>query len=115
MGRFKQAWRRRPVIMSGFVLALVFACLFAFRSVAFMIYWSDPSHQNQTIQGWMTPRYIAHSWRVPPKVVRQALQLDAMPQRRQSLTQIADQKDIPLEVLIDQIIAAAISHRTRDQ
>ena len=49
---------------------------FAVRLVASWIYWNDPAHRDVEIAPWMTPRYVAHSWRLPPEVVAETLDLD---------------------------------------
>ncbi|MBD3677060.1 MAG: hypothetical protein HUJ27_01505 [Rhodobacteraceae bacterium] len=52
------------------------ALFFAIRLTVFTIYWSDPDHRDQPIAGWMTLRYVVHSWDVPPEVVAGALSLE---------------------------------------
>ena len=115
MKRLINAWRRRPVITSGFILAVIFTALFAFRSVAFMIYWSDPNHRDLKIEGWMTPRYVAQSWNLPPKVMFQALNADEMPGRRQRLRDIAKLQGVTLDELANRITAAAKTYRDSQQ
>lgn len=111
MKRLMAAWRRRPIILSGFVLALVLTALFAFRSVAFMIFWADPSHFEQKIEGWMTPRYVAQSWHLPPDVMSRALHTDKMPVRRMALGDIAAAQGISLDELVTRITDAAKTFR----
>ncbi|MGR3291456.1 MAG: hypothetical protein ACU0C9_09720 [Paracoccaceae bacterium] len=107
MKRLKDAWRRRPILTTGFVLAVVLTGIFAFRSVAMMVYWTDPDHRDQTIQGWMTPRFVAQSWHLPPDVMLEALQVDKMPGRRQALRDIAAAQGISLQELAERIVMAA--------
>jgi hypothetical protein len=111
MKRLLLAWRRRPIIMSGFILAVVFTGLFAFRSVAVMIYWSEPDRKDQAIEGWMTPRYVAQSWHLPPHVMYEALHTDEMPNRRQTLHDIARTQDTSIDDLAGRIAAAAKTYR----
>ena len=59
-------WRQRPYLVSAFLLACAVTLFFAVRFVTQAIYWSDPAHQNQTVEGWMTVGYIAKSWQVDP-------------------------------------------------
>ena len=111
MKRLLAAWKRRPVITSAFILAVLFTCMFAFRSVAMLIYWSHPDHQNQAIQAWMTPRYVAQSWQLPPDVMYRALGTDEMPGRRIMLGEIAKQQGISMDELAARIAAAAATFR----
>ncbi len=111
MKRYKNAWKRRPVITTGFTLALLLTVVFAFRSVAFIVYWSDPARTDQEIQGWMTPRYVAQSWHLPRGVMFEALQTEKMPGIRQTLRQIAAQQGISMDELERRIVAAATAFR----
>ncbi len=111
MKRLINAWRRRPIITTGFALAVVFTGLFAVRAVTMMVYWSDPDHRDQAIQGWMTPRYVAQSWHLPPRVMYEALGTEEMPGRRKTLGDIAAERGISVKELSDQITRAADSFR----
>ncbi len=113
MKRLAAAWRRHPLLTTGFVLATLFTIMFAIRSVMFMIYWSDPAHRDQALEGWMTPRYIARSWHLPDDVVLKALGLEAMPRRRMTLDRIARQTHVPLSDLEARIALAAEAWRSR--
>ncbi len=115
MKRLADAWRRRPLITAGFLLASLFAILFAVRSVVFVVYWSNPDHRDRQLEGWMTARYIAKSWDVPPEVMERALSTDQMPGRRQSLQDIADKLAIPLPQLEARIAAEITAYRTQQK
>lgn len=111
MKRFRNAWTQRPLLTTAFAVATLFSVMFAVRSVMFMVYWSDPARTDQQIQGWMTPRYVAQSWHLPPKVMFQALQTDNMPGRRLTLNDIAAAQGISVTELKARIIAAATAYR----
>ena len=113
MKRLAAAFRRHPLLTTGFVLASLFTVMFAIRSVAFMIYWSNPAHRDQPLEGWMTPRYIARSWHLPPEVVQEALGLEEMPRRRIPLERIARETGMPLSELEARIALAAQAWRSR--
>ena len=76
-------WSRHRWLLLGFLLAVALTLFFAARAVVFSLYWADPAHRDEAIAGWMTPRYIAHSWQVPPEVIGEALGLtpDGNPRR----------------------------------
>jgi hypothetical protein len=58
-------WRQRPVLVSGFLLAVALTLFFATRLVVHGIYWANPAHHNQQVRDWMTVGYIARSWDLP--------------------------------------------------
>jgi hypothetical protein len=43
-------------------------------------YWR--SHRDEPLRGWMTIKYVSHSYRVPPHALRDALGLPPKPDRR---------------------------------
>jgi hypothetical protein len=103
-----QLWRARPVLVSSFLLACAVTLFFGVRFVSQVIYWSNPAHHNQTVQGWMTVGYIGRSWSLDPH------ELDALANlprpetkgRRQPLAEIARERGVPLEQLIAEVEAA---------
>jgi hypothetical protein len=64
-------WARHRWLLLGFVATVALALFFTVRAVVFTVYWSG--HRDEAIAGWMTPRYIAMSWEVPPQVIGEAL------------------------------------------
>ncbi|MBV1903862.1 MAG: hypothetical protein KUG58_09525 [Marinosulfonomonas sp.] len=111
IARFRASFARHPVLSSGFLLALAFVVFFTVRSVTALIYWSDPTHRDQPIEGWMTPRYVVQSWQLPPEVMIEILDAGPMPGRRLTLAQIADDQGITLKDLAARITAATDAHR----
>jgi hypothetical protein len=93
-------WRRHPILTLAFGVAVALSVFFATRLVGRMIYWSDPTHQNQSIEGWMTPFYIARSWGVDPAALGLPLT------HGQPLIKIAKDQGVPLDVIIDQVTQA---------
>jgi hypothetical protein len=112
MSRLLGVFRTHPFLSTGLVLALAATLFFAGRATMFAVYWADPAHRDQPIQGWMTPRYVAMSWDLPPEVLHEALG-PAMPEpgARKTLAEIAADTGIPLPRLAGQIEAAAEAHR----
>lgn len=66
-------WSRHRLLLIGFTSALALTLFFGVKAALFALYWNDPANRNQTIQDWMTVRYVANSWRVPPGVIIDAL------------------------------------------
>lgn len=99
--------RRHPVLAIGFAVALALTLFFAGRFVAQVVYWSDPARQEQEVQGWMTLRYVAKSWRLPPRDLYEAAGFPG-PVRGNpaTLEQLAEDRAIPLSQLIAEVKAA---------
>jgi hypothetical protein len=71
---------RQWLVLLAFVLTLSVTGLFAVRTVRRAVYWHH--HQDEPIRPWMNLGYIAHSYRVPPWVLSEALGLPPKPDRR---------------------------------
>ena len=106
-------WAHHRAAVIAMVLALGVALFFAVRLTVFTIYWADPAHRDQPIEGWMTPGYVARSHDVDQAVIRAALpDLPAAgTPARQTLAQIAADADIPLPMLIAALTAAIAAAR----
>ena len=108
-------WRHHRPALIGLALALAVAILFAVRLTVFTIYWSDPAHREQAVEGWMTPGYVARSWEVDPEVIRAALPppRDGATGRRPTLDAIAEAEGVPLPDLVARIEAAIAGARAK--
>lgn len=108
-------WRHHRPAVSALGVALIVALFFAVRLTFFTVYWSDPAHHDQRIEGWMTPRYIARSWDVELDTIRSAL--PPLPEGgsgrgRPTLARIAADEGIPVDDLIEGITDAIGAART---
>lgn len=110
IGTLRQLWREHRLLLLAFLLALAVTVFFAIRMAVFWIYWADPAHRNQAIEAWMTPRYIAHSWDVPPPVVGAALGLEP-DAGRMTVGDVAARDGTNVEDLSRRIVAAILIHR----
>jgi len=88
------AWKHHPWLSLAFVAALLVAAGFVIKTVAVAIYWSQPEHQRQDLQAWMTPRYVVHSWDLEPEHVIHLLGENEK-YKGMSLGQIADDMALP--------------------
>lgn len=110
--RLRHLWQdhRKPLL--GFVAALLLTVFFAVRMIVATIYWMDPAKQDQPLAGWMTPRYVAQSYQLPPEVLGPALFLDEdAPPMRRSLEKIAANNGVTLAELQTRVDAAATAWR----
>lgn len=100
-------WRRHRLLVLAFIAALLVTAFFAVRLLAFTVYWADPAHRAQPVEGWMTPRYVAHSYNLSHDVVRDVLDLDAGDGKRRTLAEITKTSDLTLEEIQRRIDEAA--------
>jgi len=112
LSRIKTLWTYHRMAFTAFVALLCVACYFAFNTIAAAIYWNDPRHQDQPVAAWMTPRYVAQSYRIPPDVLGPALFLDPNePPRRLRLEDIAAGNGVTLDMLQERVIEATAAFR----
>src|SRR6266550_3958865 len=104
--RMKNPGWRQWTVLAAFVLVVMFTGLFAVRTVRRAIYWHY--HQDEPIRPWMNLGYIAHSYRVPPWVLHQALGLPPKPDRR-PIREIAREQHRSVDEVIA-ILQNAIVH-----
>ena len=100
-------WRRRPILVSAFLLATALTLFFGFRFVRYTLYWSDPAHHEEVVQGWMTVGYIGKSWHLDPLEIDRLAGLP-VPEHGHPLTlrQIAAMRSEPLDMVIAAVEAA---------
>ena len=102
----KKLGRREWLLLLALVLVVCATGLFAVRTVRRAVYWRY--HQDEPIRPWMSIGYVAHSYRVPPWVLEQALGLPPQPDRR-PLRQIAREQGRSVDEVIA-ILQNAIIH-----
>ncbi len=98
-------FRRHPwptVVLAVGLVALVW---FGGRFVSEVLYFADPAHREQQLAGWMSPRYVAKSWELPPAVVANIMQL-APGHRHTTLDQVAASQNVTIEELQKRVEAA---------
>lgn len=110
MARLRHLWAHHRAALVVFVLALVVTLVLAVRATVFAVYWLDPAHRDQPLAGWMTPRYVAHSYAVPPEALGLPPPGPDDP-RRMTLDQIAAQRGESLDALIAEVSAAVAAWR----
>ncbi|SEW05592.1 hypothetical protein SAMN04488515_0844 [Cognatiyoonia koreensis] len=114
--RIKRLWAHHRLLLLGFCVALAALGFFGVRTLSATLYWMDPAHQDQPIAGWMTPRYVARSYQLPPEVLGDALFLvKGDGPRRVSLDVIAAENNLTLDALQTRIDEAAAAWRAQNQ
>ena len=98
------------LVLSLFLLALVVAGLFGVRAVRRAAYWRN--HRDVAIRPWMSVPYVAHSYRIPPHVLYEALGLrPAPPPDRLPLRVIAREQNRTVAELISELQDAIARER----
>lgn len=100
MQRWLAIFRHHPLVSLALALALALVLVFATGFVRHALYWSDPAHQAQPIEGWMTPRYISNSWQVDGRALAKHLGVTEHAKERPTLKDIADKRGMPIEAII---------------
>ncbi|MBV7409900.1 hypothetical protein [Maritimibacter sp. DP1N21-5] len=89
-----RAFRRHPVLFPLFLLALLAIVWFGVKSTQDMIGMKSRFSADPEVAGWMTPRYIARTWNIPPEVILESLDLTAEPRKRMTISEIALDKGL---------------------
>lgn len=98
------AWRRHPVLVSAFALALALTLFFGFRIGLRALYWSQ--HRDEPVQAWMTVGYVGHSWGVDPRGI-DALAGTPQPQGHPlTLDEVARLRGVPVAQVIAEVTQA---------
>ena len=83
-------WADHKALTLAFGGALCVTVFFGVRLVLFSFYWADPAHHSQALEDWMTPRYVAYSYHLPPEEVLRALSGGAEVARHPTLADLSE-------------------------
>lgn len=98
------------VLLALFLIAAASSSFFAGRVYERAQHWSPG--QDEPIAGWMSLAYVAHAYQVPSELLHEALALPPQPPDRRSLTDIATERNLPLEALRLRLEHAIAQSRT---
>ena len=93
------------------VTAAAVAVFFLGRMTMTMVWFNDPAHRDQDIAAWMTPRYVAMSYRLPREMMFDALDLRPGEAARMTLQDLAEQRNVTVEDLSSALRTAIEEHR----
>ncbi len=97
--------RHHRYMTLAFVAALTATMFFAIDILSDAKSWKDPKYREVAPQVWMTPMYIAHSWKVDPKELGSAIGLTEKPKKRTTLEDIASERGVPVAQVIAEVQA----------
>ncbi|WP_163272580.1 hypothetical protein [Chelativorans alearense] len=110
--RIVDVWRAHRILFIGFALGLALTGLFLVRTVVFTLYWADPAHHEQAIEGWMPMRYVARSWDVPPEVLADALDVEIGSKRRLTVAEVAAESGSSIDEVAETLYASIRAYRS---
>lgn len=100
--------------VGGLLLSFVFTIALAVAYLPSAIYFNDPDHQQETLEAWMTPRYLTLSYELPRPVVLDLLGIKEGDDHPRRLDRIAENLGISLEELTQIVRAKAEDERARN-
>ncbi len=104
----KRLWQHNRFLFLAFGIAAIATVFFATRMIVLGIYWADPDHQNQPLEGWMTPRYVAYSYGLEADEFEQILGTDPTAVSRVHLRDLLKKQGLTLTELqarLDALVA----------
>jgi hypothetical protein len=87
-------------LVAAFGLALLATLGFALRLALMLWLWDGPAHAVHPVEDWMTPRYLVRVYGLDPAGLAAALQVAPGLAPRQTLSQIAAARGVPVADLI---------------
>ncbi len=93
----------------AFVFAVAVTAVSAVRTARRAAYWH--SHRDEPIHEWMTLGYIAHSYRVPPHVLYEALALSPQLPDKRPISRIARLQKHSVDEVIGVLANAIVQAR----
>jgi len=111
MGFLTYLWTRQRWPFLAFIGCFAVLLWVGGKFLANFLYFNDPAHRNQTLEAWMTPRYVSLSYDVPPERLFPVLGLDHEgPHRKVRLGEIALEQGVTLDELQARVLAAKAAH-----
>ncbi len=108
----KPSGSQKWIVLAALALVILVTGLFAVRTVRRAIFWR--THREEVIRPWMSIPYVAHSYRVPPHVLYQALGIPLQPHDRRPIKQIAREQNRSVDE-VTSILQGAITRARANQ
>jgi hypothetical protein len=97
----RATFHRQPVATSVFGAVTAIALLLAVSLAVDLAYWS--AHEREQAQPWMTVGYVARSWDLHGPDIDAKAGLPLPQGRPLTLQEIADQRGVPVETLVEAV------------
>lgn len=107
--KLRRLWRRHPVLLPAFLLALAAALFFGLRALSFIV--TQPWRAEQPVAGWMTPRYIQRTYHIPREVIGAILDVDDQTEARMPVDALARASGRPLAKVLADLDAAIAAQK----
>lgn len=104
-------WAHHRAVLLAFALALAALGFFGVRTLISAPHRIDAAQGDQPLAGWMTPRYVARAYGLPPDVLAPALFSGGTLPQRISLDTLIKRQGITLGTLQARVDAAAANWR----
>ncbi len=92
-------WQEHRLLFTAFALVVAATVYFILHLVFASTWWADPRHQFQSLEPWMTPRYVAHSWGLTPEELMEIWPLNPQDGRRFTLDEFSRETGLSLTEL----------------
>ena len=109
MNRLVYLWRNHRLLLLAFVVVFGVAMVLGYNALHHGRNFEVA--KDQPIAGWMTPRYVSRSWKLPREKMAEALNVNHTVRGPVPLEKVAEEQGITLEALIARIEAAIAEHR----
>lgn len=111
---------RQPVAFGVFAASLLVMLFFAVQFLLHLGQVRDDIPRDQALEEWMRPRYVAMSYRLPPRVLSDILEIGPPPKEREreplTMEDIAERQGVDLETLTRKVReGAAAFHAGREK
>lgn len=107
----RRLWSQHRKLVIAFAVAVVLAAGFLVRGLVLMPPHGDPT---RPVAAWMTPRFIVHTYHLPPEVVGEILGLPPGEHRRLTIAEIATEQGVAVSDLLKPLQAEIDAHRPPD-
>lgn len=103
----------QPVATGLCLTALAFTLFFGFKFLLHVVWLNDPAHRAPDLEGWMRPRYVSMTYRIPPHVLAATLGIeppgeeDRKRRAQVTMSEVAADLGLDLEALTERVAAAA--------
>ncbi|MFN4157175.1 MAG: hypothetical protein ACK4GO_02035 [Gemmobacter sp.] len=109
----RRLWRDQRLAFLAFLAALIVTLVLLGRVAVIAVFWANPANRDVVIKAWMTPGYVARSYRVAPSVVFEAIPYAPIPGDPRTIAQIATETGRSADDITATLQAAILAKRAQ--